>query len=555
MLTLSDDRKVADQQMLGLIVCLTCFGYIDGEFDPEERSFIEDYIDRIVRERAESIFVSSERPWEREARIRDEASHFQRIFDQIERGIAETGSEFVAEGERQEDYQLARLELQAYQTFQRFDRESQRGIFETIDELLMADGHAHPNELKFRKELQSILGADVEIQEEGDFASAPAVVLRDLVVMDAGGRNHPLFEALESHYPTGQPGAMAEALLADYALMTEVMALHDAQRKLGRGKLAGADSFRDFEGGQRFLDDYVWVVPPADDEPWDITVLGDLHGCYSCLKAAVIQSRFFERLAAWRRDPSSVARPALVLLGDYLDRGLFSFHGVLRGALELFKFAPEHVFVLRGNHEYFFHKQGQVLPAVHPADALVTLQAHAPYELQLAYKNFFDALPTALVFDQLLFVHGGIPKEQTLRERFTDLSSLNDAQVRLDMMWGDPEDLNAVPDELQLKATRFPFGRLQCQAFLSRIGCHTMIRGHEKVLDGFAVNYQDGEQVVLTLFSAGGSANSDLPPKSNYRKVAPKALTVRYLNGAMEIEPWAIDYAPYVTGKLNAFYR
>jgi len=46
-----------------------------------------------------------------------------------------------------------------------------------------------------------------------------------------------------------------------------------------------------------------------------------------------------------------------VLLGDYIDRGRFSYNGVLRAVMQLFLAAPEHVFPLRGNHEYYIQYQ------------------------------------------------------------------------------------------------------------------------------------------------------------------------------------------------------
>ena len=34
------------------------------------------------------------------------------------------------------------------------------------------------------------------------------------------------------------------------------------------------------------------------DQPTELIVLGDLHGCYACLKAALLQSEFIERVRA-----------------------------------------------------------------------------------------------------------------------------------------------------------------------------------------------------------------------------------------------------------------
>lgn len=49
---------------------------------------------------------------------------------------------------------------------------------------------------------------------------------------------------------------------------------------------------------------------------------------------------------------------------------------------------------------------------------------------------------------------------------------------------------------------RFNFGSEQFRAFMERIGCHTLIRGHEQTDAGFTTVF-DGRG-DYTLFSAGG---------------------------------------------------
>ena len=77
------------------------------------------------------------------------------------------------------------------------------------------------------------------------------------------------------------------------------------------------------------------VAASVPDRRYDLTVLGDLHGCYSCLKAAVLQADFLGKLDAWRAAPDKHPEPKLVFLGDYVDRGMYSYEGVLRAALSL----------------------------------------------------------------------------------------------------------------------------------------------------------------------------------------------------------------------------
>jgi hypothetical protein len=247
--------------------------------------------------------------------------------------------------------------------------------------------------------------------------------------------------------------------------------------------------------------------------------------------------------------------PKLVLLGDYIDRGMFSLNGVLRSVIQAFVTAPEHVVVLRGNHEYYLEYKGQIYGGVKPAEAINTLKPHLPVDVFRHYMQLFDALPTMLIFDGVLFVHGGIPRDLMIKERWKDLSTLNDPDIRFQMMWSDPSSADVIPAQLQEQSARFPFGRLQAASFLQRIGCHTLIRGHEKVLAGFERNYDDDDIVLITLFSAGGTTNDDLPEDSSYRDVNPHAMTVAWQDGELELTPWAIDYETYNDPARNAFFK
>ena len=217
--------------------------------------------------------------------------------------------------------------------------------------------------------------------------------------------------------------------------------------------------------------------------------------------------------------------------------------------------APEHVVVLRGNHEYYLEYKGQIFGGVKPAEAINTLKPHLPIDVFRHYMRLFEAMPSALVFDRTLFVHAGIPRDRLLKERWVGMETLNDPDVRFQMMWSDPSSADVIPAALQEQSARFPFGRLQAASFLGRMGCHTLVRGHEKVLSGFANTYDDDDVKLITLFSAGGATNGDLPATSSYRKVTPKAMTLTLKDGTQRITPWDIDYATYQDPERNAFFR
>src|SRR4029079_3745430 len=131
----------------------------------------------------------------------------------------------------------------------------------------------------------------------------------------------------------------------------------------------------------------------------------------------------------------------------------------------------------------------------------------AKTEVLATFMRLFEALPNMLVFDKTLFVHAGIPREDTLAARFTALASLNDPDIRFQMLWSDPSEADFVPLELQKANARFPFGKKQLKSFLSRLGATTLVRGHERVAEGFRLVYDDPDARLITLFSAGGKTN------------------------------------------------
>src|SRR5262249_44816596 len=139
--------------------------------------------------------------------------------------------------------------------------------------------------------------------------------------------------------------------------------------------------------------------------------------------------------------------------------------------------------------------------------------------------------------------------------KFRDLGSLNDAEIRFQMLWSDPSRSDFIPSELQRENARFPFGKEQFRAFMGRLGTNTMVRGHERVVEGFRAVYDEPDMRLINLCSAGGWAHNDLPPTSSYRQVTPMAMTVRWRRGEVSSMSWAIDWRTYQQPEKNAFFR
>jgi hypothetical protein len=552
MITFSQNPQIAERQMQAVIFYLTTFGYIDGDFDQSEREFISQYIGRLVAHRVDSAMPDA-RPDVRAELVGKYNAHFHEEFERIDQMIKALFTEAVAADEDQNAFVHSKLKLRCFEIFESFDEAGREELMATVDELLMADGVAHPAEVAFRAELAGLLEADlgVEMVETG---TRPPVSVTEAVRRAAAEISHPFFSRFEDNYSSDRETLLRQ-IDADVGLLEQTIALFDSQRAKGAGRLAGVKQAGELDGQGPFLDGHVHVVPNAPGVSYDLTVLGDLHGCYSCLKAAVMQSRFFEKVDAFRRDPAHNPNPKLIMLGDYIDRGIFSLNGVLRAAMQLQNTAPDHVYMLRGNHENYFEYKGEIYGGVKPAEAIATLKPYVPVDILRNYIKLFDSMPQMLLLGGIFFVHGGIPRDLTIKKVWQDLSSLNHEDIRFQVMWSDPSSADVIPVEMQEQSARFPFGRLQAAAFLQRIGCHTIVRGHEKIDDGFDRTYDDENVVLLTLFSAGGRDNSDLPAGSGYRKVTPMALTITVKDGAVGVEPWAIEYQAYNSPEYNRFYE
>lgn len=554
MLTLSSDPQRARQELNGLITYLTTMGYIDGELDAKEMSWVLSTIRELVEQRVDAKGLD-DRPALREElseRMLDEA---ESVFQATRKEIALLFEQSIEQGESQESFVTGKLKQKCFEIFRSFDPERQALLIRAADDLLLADGAAHPAEVRFREELTELLQAPADILLVPDEQPA-RIEFVELDEEEHGSSEQEIFSRVEVHYPKDDDARRA-MLASDRALVVRALELLTEQRSTGSGRLTGKRSVDDLEPGSSFLDDYVYVLQPTAEARYELIVIGDLHGCYSNLKAALVQSRFLEKLEAHRADPTGAPEPKLLLLGDYIDRGHLSFEGTVRLALELFTTYPNSVYLLRGNHEFFTEYQGSIVSTVVPAEALSRLRQVGGAELAPLYQNLFDNLPCSMFFGRILLTHAGIPMDAVTRENLVELAGLNEWLVRFQMMWSDPSAVDVMPRKLQDTTYRFAFGRLQCRSFLQRLGCHTLIRGHEHLPLGFNKVFEDEHLLAMTVFSSGGPRNADLPIDADLRGTTPKALTLTNKGDrdeATTVGLLSIDYQRYNEPEHNRFY-
>lgn len=551
MFSFSQDAQAAEHEVRAILFVLLAFGYIDGSFDASEREFVLDVLGKLLDARAAELFGADEAA--KSNALPAWRAHFHHTMVGMEHEIRSWFTESVAQDESAAQFVRARLKLRCYELLERLDEANRARLLAMVDGLMHADGVVHPAESAFRDDLQALLGEPpTRLGIPSLSAFRTNLVVDEPRTLPVRRAEHPFFSGSEQAYAR-DAASFARQAAVDIEIIQRVEARLAAQRARGQGRLGSARSFTAFEGEEPFLDQFVAVVPPKPGVAYELLVLGDLHGCYTCLKAALLQADFFGKLEAFRADPARAPHPLVVFLGDYIDRGRYGYDGILRTVLRLYLTAPEHVFVLRGNHEQYVERGGTLISPVWPAESLLSITPFSPKELPAAHMRLFDALPSVLVFERIMFVHAGIPREDTVTTRLHQLSALNDALVRYQMAWSDPSDADFVPLELQKANARFPFGRSQFDTFMAKVGCTAMVRGHERIVEGIRRVYREPGATLFSLFSAGGYSNEDLPSDSNYREVTPTALLIQHKDKMTRVTPFPIAYERYNDPAYNAF--
>ncbi|OHS94311.1 Ser/Thr protein phosphatase [Tritrichomonas foetus] len=220
----------------------------------------------------------------------------------------------------------------------------------------------------------------------------------------------------------------------------------------------------------------------------NITVVGDIHGNIDDLL------RIFERL----RYPPAMK---YLFLGDYVDRGNYSTE-VLTLLFALKVKYPNHVYLLRGNHEtmslsrvYGFYRE---------------ITSPGKYTSELYYKicEAFEELPLcAIVGDRIFCVHGGISPllgdANNLLKMKKPEEDLSSTGVFADMVWSDPssEVKGYTPNG---RGCGYLFGSDALAKFLDENNLDILIRSHEMCQEGVSWPYADDDENVdrcLTVFS------------------------------------------------------
>jgi diadenosine tetraphosphatase ApaH/serine/threonine PP2A family protein phosphatase len=213
-----------------------------------------------------------------------------------------------------------------------------------------------------------------------------------------------------------------------------------------------------------------------------ITVCGDIHGQYFDLQILFDVGGL---------PPNT----KYLFLGDYVDRGFYSTETLVLLLVYKVKF-PDHVFMLRGNHEcrsvsssYGFHEE------------VMNRFGHAGvFNLS---NDLFDSLPIGAVINERIFcIHGGLSPAVAAIEQL----AVEDRRVELppsgplcDVCWSDP-DADTAEWGLSARGAGFLFGKRPTDEFCYNNKLILIARAHQLAMEGYM--YAFGERKLVTVWSA-----------------------------------------------------
>ena len=215
------------------------------------------------------------------------------------------------------------------------------------------------------------------------------------------------------------------------------------------------------------------------DKP--VIIIGDIHGSLDDLMRII---------KLFGKPPET----NYLFLGDYVDRGQFSVP-VIEYLLAIACKYPDHVWLLRGNHEfshinrvYGFYEE--IIESV---------------ESELAWEYFqevFYYLPlAAIVFDKVFCVHGGLSPNLVNLNELENLSRPIPNYLNLplvsDLVWSDPTE--ETPEfAVNQRGSGVLFGNSAVERFLVENKMQLIVRGHQCTANGV---HSFANSMGVTVFS------------------------------------------------------
>jgi hypothetical protein len=225
-------------------------------------------------------------------------------------------------------------------------------------------------------------------------------------------------------------------------------------------------------------------------------IVGDLHGDLKSLVHILEDSKFLGKA-------KSGIDVLLVFLGDYGDRGTHSPE-VYYVVLKLKEMFPEHVILMRGNHE------GPPDLLAYPHDLPIQMRnrfREKGSEAYLEVQDLYDHLYTGVIIKEwIVLLHGGAPSQATTLNDIAYAHETHPRERHLEeILWNDPWEGIKGTIASPRGAGRL-FGEDVTSKLLKMLNVKALIRGHQSCPNGYK-SMHSGR--VVTLFSRKG------PPYNN----------------------------------------
>lgn len=195
-------------------------------------------------------------------------------------------------------------------------------------------------------------------------------------------------------------------------------------------------------------------------------------------------------------------RTKYMFLGDYVDRGQHSIEVIILLLSMVCKF-PQHVYLIRGNHEF------QHINKVYGFfDEIMAKYNNA--DIWRMFNQVFSYLPLASIINEQIFcVHGGL---SPLTQSILDISSISLPIVSYeklpqvsDLVWSDPTNdfLDFVPSD---RGAGVLFGKRAVEQFLQNSNLSLLVRGHQCISTGV---HAFAGTLGITIFSSSKYVNDN----------------------------------------------
>lgn len=211
-----------------------------------------------------------------------------------------------------------------------------------------------------------------------------------------------------------------------------------------------------------------------------LTICGDIHGQFDDLR----------RVFSLRGTPP---KTPYLFLGDYVDRGEHSI-SVITLLMALKVQYPNHIFLLRGNHEcpetngrYGFRDEcSEYISRCRP-DECGGLDGDTMWTI---FNRVFQWMPLcASVNGRIFCVHGGLSPELNSLQQLDQidrsaLSTIPNEGLACDLLWSDP-DKNEIDWGENERGCSHTFGPKIVQDFCDKHGFHLVCRAHQVMDSGY----------------------------------------------------------------------